>query len=150
MNGASISTISKLQPIQTHSTAEAEYVALSSASLESTFLKNLLEELHFEQPPVPLLEDNNACIKIAQNENSGSKARHINIRYHGLRDYLKQNIIKIMKVSTKGNLADCLTKATPPSRFATFHKAILGHLPQEIIPVDLEDASAPSPPLSEK
>ncbi len=129
MNGAAISTMSKLQSLVAHSTAEAEYVALSSATLESAFLKNLLDELHFSQPPVTILEDNNACIKIAQNENSGSKVRHINIRYHGIHDYLKQGIIQIKKVSTKDNLADSLTKATTPLKFKTFHQTILGHSP---------------------
>ena len=69
VNHGPVSWASKLQPIVTLSSAEAEYVALASEVQEVKYLRQLMEELGSRQVDSTLIyEDNRACILIAANE----------------------------------------------------------------------------------
>ena len=66
---------------------------------------------------IPLLCDNESAIKLANNPVSHSRTKHIDIRYHFLRDHGTKGDIKILHVSTKKQLADIFTKPLDESRF---------------------------------
>ena len=114
-----ISWQSRLQPIVASSTMEAEYIALANAVHEVMWLKNLLSEIKFpSSAPATIYEDNQACIKFAEDPGRFHKrTKHIDIRYHLSRDAVKEGIIRICYCPTTEMLADLLTKALPSPRF---------------------------------
>ena len=115
-----VSWISKRQTIVAVSTAEAEYVALYHATQESIWLRQLLTEVN--QPttsaPVPLMVDNQAAIAIANNTtNRRTRTKHIDIKYHFVREAVADNRIKLVYCPTERMTADPLTKPLPCSQF---------------------------------
>lgn len=111
MNGAAISWSSKRQPVVAQSTAEAELIAVSAAAQEAAHLKFLLEELGFPQQPIVIYEDNQPCIKIAENPITSSKTKHIARRYFYVREAIAQKIVELKGIDTGNMVADCLTKS---------------------------------------
>lgn len=105
MCGAAISWKSRKQSCVALSTAEAEYVALASAVQEATWMRQLFEDLHNKQTkPMVIREDNQSAIAIAQNPQSHSKMRHIDIRYH--QEKVLDNSIELQYCSISDMLAD--------------------------------------------
>eukprot|EP00873_Tetraselmis_striata_P023437 jgi/Tetstr1/443701/TSEL_031691.t1 len=85
--GGAISFLSKLQALVALSTAEAEYIALCMTVQEAVFLRQMLEELGFQQTaPTPVGEDNQACIVIATTDVTSARTKHLDIRLHFVRD----------------------------------------------------------------
>ncbi len=82
LNGAAVSSKSKRQPVVALSTAEAEFIAVSSMVQEVIYFRRLLEKLGFEQTdPTPIFEDNTTCINWASGAVGGTdQARHIEFR----------------------------------------------------------------------
>ena len=93
------------------STAEAEYMALSLCVQEVLYTKSLLQEMQVQTTYViPIHENNQSAIAIAKNDGYQSRAKHIDIRYHLVRDHVKDKIIELKYTETKSQLADFLTK----------------------------------------
>ena len=114
LNGAAVLAASRLQPIVAASTAEAEYYALGSAAMAALALRNLLEELSLPQAQATvILEDNQACIRIATNEVCSSKTKHIALKYHLVRSYILKGDIVVSYIATADQVADGLTKGMP-------------------------------------
>jgi hypothetical protein len=115
---------SKLQTEIALSTTEAEYIALSTAARELIPLRRLLRELtQFSPlrhnitspsgnlPPSIIYEDNAACLSIATKDSHHKpRTKHMAIKYHHFRDYVKSGALSIVKIPTKSNLADIFTK----------------------------------------
>lgn len=120
-----ISYTSKIQPITVQSTTEAEYIALSKAAKEATYIKALTEELSFyKQDNIPLYSDNSGAIQLAKNPTFHERSKHIGIRYHFIRQKHADNTISIHYISTKDQKADGFTKPLSNSRFKDFIKLI--------------------------
>ena len=98
------------QSIIEQSTAEAEYYAAVSGANECVWLKQLLLDLDHEQDNVTLFEDNEACIILSKNPEDHKRTKHIQVKYHVLRDYVSSQILHLKYCSTKSQLADCFTK----------------------------------------
>lgn len=91
MSGGPISWYSKKQGIVTLSTAEAEYIALSTATQEAVWIRRLLSDLKVTQKhPTVLMEDNQGAIFIANNPVSHSRTKHIDVHYHYIREALSE------------------------------------------------------------
>eukprot|EP00873_Tetraselmis_striata_P004996 jgi/Tetstr1/425260/TSEL_015713.t1 len=89
--GGAVSYKSLLQPIVTLSTAEAEYVAMAIATQEVMSIRQMLQELGLAlDGPTPIGEDNQACIAIATNDVTSSRTKHMDIRYHFVREAYMQ------------------------------------------------------------
>ena len=71
------------------SSLEAEYIALSTATQEATWLRRLLSDLRVPLEPVTLMEDNRGAIAIARNPVTHTRTKHIDIRYHYVREAFK-------------------------------------------------------------
>lgn len=94
--GAPISWRNKKQTSVALSTAEAEYVALSSATQEAVWLKQLLSELQIEQSkPTVIYEDNQSAISMAQNAQFHERMKHIDIRHHFVREKVNDGTIEL-------------------------------------------------------
>ena len=123
MSGGTISWLSKKQPGVTLSTAEAEYVALSTATQEAVWLRRMLAELQVKPgDPTVIMEDNTGAIAIAKNPVSHSRTKHIDIRYHYVREAVQDNLINLRYCPTEEMTADVLTKSLPRERFEKLRK----------------------------
>ena len=108
MSGAPVSWKTKKQTCVALSTAEAEYIALATATQE---VRQLLKDLQNEQAkPTVIYEDNQFAICIAQNPQYHSKTKHIDIKYHFVREKVLDNTIELCYCPTNDMLADALTK----------------------------------------
>ncbi|KAG7665550.1 uncharacterized protein J8A68_000952 [[Candida] subhashii] len=116
--GAPVSWKSKKQPSVALSTAEGEYMALAEATKETLWILQLLEECEIEvKLPVIVYEDNEAARILANHNAYHAGTKHIDIRYHFVRDHVLNRIINIVKVASANNLADIFTKSMSEFQF---------------------------------
>ena len=109
LSGGAVSWSSKKQKCVALSTAEAEYVALSSASQESIWLRQLMTELGNPlEVPTLIFEDNKAAIAMTNNPTFHGRAKHIDIKFHFIRDQVSRGTIKLEYCPTDQMLADIL------------------------------------------
>lgn len=89
---------------------EAKYKALSSASKEAVYLQRLICEITGECSSVTIFNDNQSAQKLAQNPVHHSRTKHIDVRYHFIRELVENNKIVLSYLPTEKMLADVLTK----------------------------------------
>jgi hypothetical protein len=112
--GGPVSWRSRQESLTALSTMDAEYAALSQSVREATWLRSLLLELGFEQhTPTPVLCDNKAAIELSKDSKFHSRAKHIDIRHHHVRDLVRLNKISVPYVRSGQNAADQFTKPLP-------------------------------------
>ena len=93
------------------STAEAEYIALSSAAQETVWIRRLVTELGMEpEGPTTLMENNQSAIAMAKNPQFHGRAKHIDIRHHFIREKVNGREIQLVYCPTGDMVADMLTK----------------------------------------
>jgi hypothetical protein len=126
LGGAAVQWRSKQQSLVTLSTAEAEYVALCSASKDAVSLAALLSFLGVEQGPVTLFEDNAAAIRLASDPAACKRTKHIDVQYHFVREQVQAGRIGVVAVSTELQHADVLTKALHAPKHHFHAAAIMG------------------------
>jgi hypothetical protein len=103
----------KRQDNITLSSTEAEYVAACTCSLEVVWLRRLLDQLGFKQSePTVLLEDNTSAIALANRPSIGRRSKHIDVKYHKIRELVRDRVIYMLHVGTEQQWADILTKNT--------------------------------------
>ena len=105
-----MSWVSKGQPIVTLSSTESEYVEMTNAVKESTFVQLLLSELEENRNPAWICEDNTGAIFLANNSQVGARTKHIDVRYHYLRDKVSDGSILFTYVKSEDNPSNLLTK----------------------------------------
>ena len=110
---------SKKQKVVSLSSAEAEYRAMVKGICELLWLKRLMGELGFSsEKPMKLFCDNQSAIKIAENPVQHDRTKHVEIDRNFIYEKLENKEIEVPYVSTKGQLADMLTKALSNSAFS--------------------------------
>jgi hypothetical protein len=111
LGGAAISWSSKRQQTVALSSTEAEYMAASSAAQEAIYLRALLKDLGcVQERPTKILQDNQGAIAMAKDVISSRRTKHIDIRYHFIRERIRNGDIHLEYEPTETMLADCLTK----------------------------------------
>ena len=124
---------SQRQTITALSSAEAEYVALSSCAKEIQWLRSLFTELCFQKPlidisyeaPATLLySDNTAAVSIATAPVISQKGKHIETKYHHVRSLVLENRIFLQHIPTTQQPADMLTKSSSCQFFSDNCKAL--------------------------
>ncbi|PNF37230.1 Retrovirus-related Pol polyprotein from transposon TNT 1-94 [Cryptotermes secundus] len=108
-----ISWEAKKQKSVALSTTESEYIALSEACKEGVFLRKLLMELLNDDSPILMNVDNQSCIKLASNPVFHSRCKHIDVRYHYVREVVQNGLIDLEYVPTEIMKADIMTKSLP-------------------------------------
>lgn len=108
--GAVVSWSSKKQSTVALSSTEAEYIAACSAVIEAVRLKGLLHDLNVKAETVTINEDNQGCIAMSKNCKS-KRAKHIDIKYHFLREKVMDGSIQLNYINTEMQVADICTKS---------------------------------------
>ena len=137
MGGCPVTWASKLQVGIALSTMQAEYVALSMAMRELLPFKDLMIELtdklgvekeKFINIKTKVWEDNSGALTLANLEpgRTTSRSKHFAIKYHWFRGNLASNNIEVLKVESKDQIADILTKGLTKDLFSTLRKLLVG------------------------
>ena len=100
------------------STTKAEYIAATEACKEAIWLARLVKDLGIAVEMPTLHCDSQSAILLAKNPLFHAKTKHIEVKYHFIREMLEDKLMKLVKVHTDDNPADLLTKGLPPERFA--------------------------------
>lgn len=156
LGDAPVSWKSKKQGMVTISTTEAEYVGLSESARTVVWLRRLLSELGFTPPDLPpdddsddvsaptascistagtsphppsvMFSDNNGAIEIAHGGGKAVRTRHVDTRFHHVKDLTARRVVQVLKVSTLSQTADVFTKCLPSEPFRR-HRESLGLTP---------------------
>lgn len=105
-----VSWFSNLQKIVSLSTTKAEYVAATEASEEMIWLQWFIGELGWKEENSTLWSDNQSAIHLAKNSAFYARTKHIQLRYHFIRQVLEDGQLKLDKVDRSRNPVDMLTK----------------------------------------
>nr|GFA03734.1 retrovirus-related Pol polyprotein from transposon TNT 1-94 [Tanacetum cinerariifolium] len=99
------------------SSAEAEYMALSTSCAQVILMRTQLQDYGFNYNKIPLYCHSQSAIVISCNLIQHSRTKHIHTRYHFIKEQVENGIIKLYFVRTEYQLADMFTKALPEYRF---------------------------------
>ena len=105
---------SRRQDVVSMSITEAEYIACSETAKDSQWISQFLRELGMNPQPI-LHTDNEAALKLTKTQTFHRRTRHIEHRYHYIRELVDQKVIQITGIKGKNNPADPLTKLLPMS-----------------------------------
>lgn len=112
-NGTPISWRSQKQRTIALSTCEAEYISLASATQEAKFLYQVYEDMFQTGESVQSVNihvDNQGAISLAKNPVHHKRTKHIDIKYHFVREEVQKGFVKLTYVPTEINVADAFTK----------------------------------------
>ena len=125
LGGCTISWRSKKQPIVALSSTEAEYVALCEASQETAWLRRLLFDVGLVQSePTIIYEDNQGAMALARNPKDHPRTKHIDVRYHYIRECIERKRVSVVYLPTADMVADTLTVNWKMKHDSTFvHEA---------------------------
>ena len=112
-NNALVSWSAKKQSIVALSSCEAEYIAAAETVKDMAHIKGLLDEITHVRSPMDLYIDNTGAAHLAEKDINNQRSKHIDTRFHFIRDWVQSKHIKIIKVHTTLNVADLFTKALP-------------------------------------
>ena len=116
LNGGAICWRSVKQTCAADSTTEAEYVAASEAAKEAVWLKKFLLDLQVilsTNRPITLYCDNSGAVAQSKEPRYHKKQKHIERKYHLIRDIVKRGDTMVTKIASEKNLADPFTKTLP-------------------------------------
>lgn len=105
------------------STTESEYMAAAHAVKELVWLHRLLSEILLTNLDRPtFFMDNQSAIRLVKNPEFHKRTKHIDIRYHFIREKYADGIFNLQYVATDEQVADVMTKALPKIKHQYFCK----------------------------
>jgi len=123
LSGGSIAWATQKQRTVALSSTEAEYIALTECVKHAQWTASLLKQLDFDiDLPIALFSNSLGARAIASNNVYHKRTKHIDIKYHYIRDTISTGQVSIEAVSTKDNAADLLTKSLPHDRHKFLYK----------------------------
>ena len=99
------------------STTEAEYIAAIEAIKEHLWLPGLLKELKLLKDKATVYTDSPSALHLCKNPVFHERTKHVDVRYHFIREKVTDESIIVEKISTEDNLANAGTKVVPLSKF---------------------------------
>nr|GEU65859.1 retrovirus-related Pol polyprotein from transposon TNT 1-94 [Tanacetum cinerariifolium] len=108
---------SKKQNCVSISTAESEYVAVSGCCAQVLWMRTQLMDYGFFYDKVPIYCDSKSAIAISCNPVQHTRTKHIDVKYHFIKDHVEKGTIELYFVGTEYQLADLFMKSLPEARF---------------------------------
>jgi len=116
---------SQKQKVVALSSCEAEYIAGAGAACQVVWLMRLLKEVTGNEPPAPHLKmDNMSAIALSKNPVLHDRSKHIDTKFHFIRECVDKGIILLEYANTQDQLADLMTKALGRARFCELREKI--------------------------
>jgi hypothetical protein len=120
LSSCAVSWSSKKQPVVTLSTTEAEFIAAASCACQGIWMRRILEKLgHTQLGSMTVYCDNSSTIKLSKNPVLHGRSKHIDVRFHFLRDLTKDGTLELAHCNSHNQIADIMTK---PLKFEAFEK----------------------------
>lgn len=120
LSSAAVAWSSRKQPIVALSTTEAEYVAAAACSTQAVWMKRVLEKLGYEgNASTVIFCDNSSTIKLAMNPVLHGRSKHIQVRFHFLRNLANDGVVTLRHCGTHDQVADVFTK---PLKLESFQR----------------------------
>jgi hypothetical protein len=120
-----VSWCSRKQISVTLSTAKAEYIALSMAVFEAVWLRKILTGLFDHEMDLTIIHcANQSCVNLSENPVFHDKSKHIEIKYHYIRDMVQRKIVHVQYLSTHEQIADIFTKPLAKTKFKYFREKL--------------------------
>jgi len=120
-----ITWVSQKQKIVTLSSCEAEYVAAAAAACQGVWLCRLIGDLiGKELAPVKMFMDNMSAIALSKNPVHHERSKHIDTKFHFIRECVEDVKVQVDHVGTAGQLADILTKPLGRVKFLEQRRAL--------------------------
>ena len=126
VNGPLISWKTRKQPTVALSTCEAEYISLVSAIQEGKYLKSLIYEITGLNLNCQMNCDNQGTIALAKNPIKQQRTKHVDIKYHFIRDEIHKGSVSMSYIPSEENLADIFTKPISSNKLRRFKNDIFG------------------------
>lgn len=123
--GGAISWRSKKQELVAQSTVEAEYVSMAYAVRETIWLRRMLADLKQLKTKIDkttLYGDNQGALAIARNDISNERSKHIDVKYHFLKQHVKEGTVDLTYIHTTEMVADIMTKSLVSTKHKYFSK----------------------------
>jgi hypothetical protein len=125
MGDTAFTWLSKKQSIVTLSTCEAEYVAAATCVCHAIWLRRLLKEINLTQDvAIPIYLDSKSAIELAKNSVHHERSKHIDVKFHFMREEVKKKNVELIHVTSEDQVADILTKPLPTMKFEKFKKLL--------------------------
>ncbi|CAM8908570.1 unnamed protein product [Rhodiola kirilowii] len=116
-----VSWSSKKQQVVALSTAEAEYIVVTTAAYQAVWLRRILEDLkHKQEGPTKIMCDNKSAIALAKNPVFHDRSKHIGIRYHYIRELVKDGEIELEFCRINEQVTDTFIKGLSSDKFELF------------------------------
>lgn len=126
LGSGAVSWASKKQPVVALSTTEAEYIAAALCACQCVWLKRVLEKLGVaEKSGTAIMCDNSSTIQLSKNPVFHGRSKHIDVKFHFLRDLVNDGVIKLNYCSSENQVADIMTKPLKLEQFERL-RGILG------------------------
>jgi hypothetical protein len=120
LSAGAVSWCSKKQPVVTLSTTEAEFIAAASSACQAVWLRRILQQLRHEpRKSTTIYCDNSSTIKLSKNPVLHGRSKHIDVRFHFLRELTKDKVVELIQCSSQEQVADIMTK---PLKLDVFQK----------------------------
>jgi hypothetical protein len=120
-----VSWCSRKQSFVDLSTSEAKYIALCVAVREVVWLCKLLADLFGHEMDSTIIHyDNQSCVNLSENHVFHDKLKHVEIKYHYIRDMVQRKAIHVQYLSTHEKIVDFFTKPLVRTKFENFHERL--------------------------
>lgn len=111
LNGGAIAWSCRKQDMVTLSSAEAEYVAITEASKEALWISRVAKHFGIEvEMPLTIFTDSQSAIAMTESQRFSNRTKHIDTKFHFIKDLKEKGIVKLEYFPTSTNIADMLTK----------------------------------------
>ncbi|KAL9429389.1 hypothetical protein AB3S75_031241 [Citrus x aurantiifolia] len=125
LGSGAVAWSSKKQPIVTLSTTEAEFVAGAACASQAIWMKRIFEKLSLEESKCTTIYcDNSSTIQLSKNPVLHGRSKHIDVRFHFLRDLTRDGVVELVYCGTKDQLADVMTKPLTVDVFQKFRSQL--------------------------
>lgn len=111
LSTGAVSWSSKKQPVVSLSTTKAEFIAAAYCACQGVWMRRILEKLgHTKHGSTTVYCDNSSTIKLSRNPVLHGRSKHIDVRFHFLRDLTRDGILELVHCNSQNQIADIMTK----------------------------------------